>query len=144
MPRIRQELRPRPSAAVVQKITALYAALQRSQREELDHAFALGTFLGEVPEDERWLALHEATGLSKRSGQNFVRMAEHRDAIEQAIAQRVARASIRGAITFLRNTAAKTRVGPFLWQDWLTIFEGSHRPRIQDTWESGDAGRLAL
>lgn len=122
MPRIRQELRPRPDAALVQQVAAAYALVQGAERQALDHARALGQLLLGIPEDERWRVWYEATGgKSRRTGQDYARVADHWPQIEDAIAQRAARPTIRGALAFLKTTRRPGRDQPLPFEDRCLI-----------------------
>ena len=120
MPRISITVSPR--ASLVAQLRRLHGRVQRREREALDRAHEAGRLLLDVPAAERAALLADA-GVSRRSGQDYARIAEHWDLVS---AQRCA--SIRAALAALRK-APRPRRGPFLWPDWPEIFLWFERNR---------------
>lgn len=107
--RLDVSIAPRQRVALLARLTELVTKLQGARREALDCAIEIGQLLAGVPSlEERVLVLKEAgfKGKSKRTAQDYVRLAEHRDLIAQRAAP-----SIRAALKLLREVQGKAEKG---------------------------------
>ena len=116
MARLRVEVTARPD--LVASLAAKHALVGQCEADALRHAIDAGLDLLQVPPAER-AALAEAAGVGRSSRFEYVQLAEHREQV-----QRAGLSSKRQALALIRRSRP-TRVGPFLWPDWLDLFEAS-------------------